>query len=139
MDESDDALKERVRGRDPQALVEFLELRRPQLLAFIERSLSDGLRRRVEPQDILQETSISAIHSLAEIELGDRDPFGWLCHLAERRIIDAHRKIFGAQKRAAAREVGLGSGGTDTRDGGLVNLLVASMTTPSQAFSRGQK
>ena len=55
------------------------------------------------------------------------------------RLIDVHRKLFGAQKRAAAREVGLDAPGNDTRHTPLVNLLVASITTPSQAFSRDQK
>ena len=139
MAESDDDLIARIRQKDQQALVEFTQRRRPQLLAFIERSLSDGLRRKVEPQDILQDATMSALGSLAEFDLSERDPFSWLCQLAERRIIDAHRKYMGAQKRSAQREVGLGSSGTDTQQGGLINMLVASMTTPSQAFSRDQK
>lgn len=33
----------------------------------------------------------------------------------------------------------LGSGGSDSQPGGLINLLVASMTSPSQAFSRNAR
>lgn len=106
-------------------------------MAFIERQLGTALRRKVEPDDIFQETSAEAVRALPTTELGDRDPFSWLCQIAERRIIDLHRRFFGSQKRDAAREVPLGSsGGTDTEPAGLINLLVASMTTPSQAFSR---
>src|ERR1700719_1313111 len=94
----------RIRNKDSQALVEFIELRRPQLLAFIERNLSTALGRKLEAADILQEMSLSAVSSINEIDLGDRDPFGWLCQLAERRIIDAHRKLVAAQKRSAERE-----------------------------------
>jgi RNA polymerase sigma-70 factor (ECF subfamily) len=54
-------------------------------------------------------------------------------------LIDAHRRLFGAQKRSASREVGLGSPGDDTQHSPLINLLVASMTSPSAAFSRDQK
>src|SRR5262249_19040407 len=69
-------------------------------------------------------------------EFEHREPFGWLCQIAERRIIDAHRRFFGAQKRDAGREVPLGNPGGDTRHAGLIDLLVASMTSATQAFSR---
>ncbi len=62
--------------------------------------------------------------------------------LRERRIIDAHRRFFGSQKRDAGKELSLnaaGGGGADTSRPGLLNLLVASMTSASQAFSRDQK
>ena len=81
--------------------------------------------------------SAEAIRSLENVPLDDRDPFGWLCQVAQRRIIDAHRRFFGAQKRAAHREVSLGAPrGGGTSRAALIDLLVASMTTASQAFSR---
>src|SRR6187431_1439449 len=130
---SDDAIR-RIHQRDPEALAEFLSSHRPQLMAFIERQLGSALRRKVEPDDIFQEASAEALRALPTAELGDRDPFSWLCQIAERRIIDLHRRFFDAQKRDAGREVPLGSGGgTDTRPAGLINMLVASMTTPSKA------
>jgi RNA polymerase sigma-70 factor (ECF subfamily) len=133
-------LIDRVRNHDRAALAEFIEGHRRQLFAFIDRQLGAGLRRKLEPEDILQEVSAEAVRSLPQIELGDRDPFSWLCQIAERKIIDSHRKFFEAQKRDAGREVGLGAG-SDTANpgGGLINMLVASMTTPSQAFSRNVK
>jgi len=141
MDDTAAALADRIRNKDPQALVEFIELRRLPLLAFIQRSLSANLQRKLEAADILQEVSLSALGSLAEFDLGDRDPFSWLCQLAEHRIIDAHRKLVAAQKRSADREGAAegGGGGTDTQKGGFFDLLVASMTTPSGAFSRNQR
>lgn len=133
-------LADRVRDHDPTALAEFIEGHRRQLFAFVDRQLGTGLRRKLEPEDILQEVSAEAIRALPQIQFGDRDPFSWLCQIAERKIIDSHRKFFAAQKRDAGREVGLGAG-SDTANpgGGLINMLVASMTTPSQAFSRNVK
>jgi RNA polymerase sigma-70 factor, ECF subfamily len=137
------ALIAQIRGGDAQALADYMTARRPQLMAFIDRRLGAALRTKIEADDLFQETSSEAVRSLAEIELGDRDPFHWLCQVAERRIIDAHRRYFGSQKRAAGREVSLnaggGAGGDDTSKPGLINLLVASMTSASQAFSRNQK
>src|SRR4051812_110543 len=139
MSDSEQQLAARIGKHDAAALGEFLSLRRPQLLAYIEHQLGTALRRKVEPEDVYQELSVEAVRSLPMIELGDRDPFSWLCQIAERRIIDAHRRFFGAQKRDAGREVPLGSPGGDTQHAALVDLLVASMTTASKAFSRNQR
>ncbi|MCI0361167.1 MAG: sigma-70 family RNA polymerase sigma factor [Planctomycetaceae bacterium] len=130
----------RLKRHDADALASFLQSHRPQLMAFIERQLGTALRRKVEPDDIFQETSAEAVRALPTTDLGERDPFSWLCQIAERRIIDLHRRFFDAKKRDAGREVPLGSsGGTESRPAGLINMLVASMTTPSQAFSRNAR
>jgi RNA polymerase sigma-70 factor, ECF subfamily len=130
-----------LRRGESDALARFLTVKQPQLMAFIDRRLGAALRRKVEPEDLYQETSAEAVRSLGEIDLSERDPFNWLCQLAERRIIDAHRRFFGSQKRDAAREVSINAGGstTDSSRPGLINLLVASMTSASAAFSRDQK
>lgn len=127
---------ERMRQGDTDALALFITARERQLYAYIERQLGPALRTKVEPEDVFQEVSTEAIRALSGVDLGDRDPFGWLCQLAQRRIIDAHRRFFGTQKRAAGREVSLGTPGGDSSRAALIDLLVASMTTASQAFSR---
>ena len=140
-----DDLAGRLKAGDANALAEFMQQHRPQLMAFIERQLGTALRRKVEADDVFQETCAEAVRALPTAELGDRDPFSWCCQIAERRIIDLHRRFFEAQKRDAGREVPLGAGGggtgsgSDSRPGGLINMLVASMTTPSQAFSRNAR
>jgi len=135
-----DALIVRIRTGDAESLAAYIEQHRRQLLAYIERQLGAALRRKIEAEDIFQETSADAVRSLGSMDLAERDPFSWLCQIAERRIIDAHRRFFDAQKRDAGREVALGQGGgSDTQPGGLINLLVASMTSPSQAFSRNAR
>jgi RNA polymerase sigma-70 factor (ECF subfamily) len=132
-----DDLVVRIRQHDANALAQFIEAHRPQLMAFIERQLGTALRRKVEPDDIYQEASAEAVRALGGTDLAERDPFSWLCQIAERRIIDLHRRFFDAQKRNAGREVPLAAGGgSDTSQAGLINMLVASMTTPSKAFSR---
>jgi RNA polymerase sigma-70 factor (ECF subfamily) len=137
--ESEEKLKERVIAGDREALGQWLNARRGPLLAFIERRLGTALRRKVDPDDLLQEVNTEAVRSFGEMDLTQRDPFGWLCQIAERRIIDSHRRFFGSQKRDAGREVPLNAGGGDDSRAGLIDLLVASMTTASQAFSRDQK
>jgi len=136
---SEEELTQRLIAHDAVALGDFLQLKRLPLLAYIERQLGAALRRRVEPEDVFQETSAEAVRALPSADLSRRDPFGWLCQIAERKIIDLHRRHFEAQKRDAGREVPLGTPGGDTHSPGLINMLVMSMTTPSQAFSRNAR
>ncbi len=137
MIDDDEQLVARVKQHDVGALAEYLTVQRRPLMAFIERQLGAGLRRKVEVEDIFQELSVEAVRSLPEAEFEHRDPFGWLCQIAERRIIDAHRRFFGAQKRDAGREVPLGSpGGDNSQQADIIDMLVASMTTATQALSR---
>ena len=84
-----------------------------------------------------EETAVAALNAWPTADLGDRDPFGWLCQVAEQRIIDAHRR-FAARKRAADREVSAHA----TPPGAsreLIDLLAASLTSASQAFARNER
>ncbi|HEV3143229.1 MAG TPA: sigma-70 family RNA polymerase sigma factor [Gemmataceae bacterium] len=131
------ALQQRVQQGEREALAEFLEGYRPQLLGFIERRLGDTLRSKVEPQDIFQEMALAAWNVLPKTDLSDREPFGWLCQIAEQRIIDVARK-FHSQKRAAEREVAANAVASDSEQE-WINLLAASMTTPTQAATRAER
>ncbi|MEK6262192.1 MAG: sigma-70 family RNA polymerase sigma factor [Planctomycetota bacterium] len=120
-------------------LAAFIEAERLKVLAYIQRNLGPALRRKLEPEDILQEVTLAAMAAPAQFDVPGRDSFKLLCQLAEQRIIDAHRHHVSAQKRSAAREISVDAplGGNDPF--GFINLLVASITSPSQAFSRDQK
>lgn len=136
MSQPEDHLVERVKAHDSAALAEYIVAVRKPLCAFIERQLGAGLRRKVEVEDIFQEASVEAVRSYEAADFDSREPFSWLCQIAERRIVDAHRRFFGAAKRDAAREVPLGTPGGSTEHAAIVDLLVASMTSPTQALSR---
>ena len=120
-------------------LAAFIESHRRQLLAYADRNIGPALRSRVEPEDIVQEVVVSALSSIDQFQVEGRDPFRLLCQLAEQRIIDAHRHHVGAQKRSAAREVSMDAPVAGGDGFGFINMLVASITSPSQAFSRDQK
>lgn len=132
-----EAVRRRVQGRDGEALAEYIRLLQPQLLAYITRQMGDALRRRFEPTDILQETAIASLNALSKTDLTDRDPFGWLCQIAQQRIIDASRRIH-AQKRGASHELALDApapGGEHD----WISILAASVTSPSQACVRSER
>lgn len=130
----------RIHSGETDALFEYIENRRPQLIAFINRNIGDGLRSKIEPEDILQEAALSCLKSFEEIDFSKIDMFSWICQQCQRRIIDSHRHFFDAKKRDAAKEIGLSGGnGEGEGDGGIGRLIAASITTPSAAFSRQQK
>ena len=120
-------------------LGEFIESHRNQLLAYIDRNIGPALRSRLEAEDILQEVTISALGSPEQFNVEGRDPFRLLCQLAEQRIIDAHRHHVGAKKRSASREVSMDAPASSGDGFGFIDMLVASITSPSQAFSHDQK
>lgn len=120
-------------------LAAYIESRRPQLLGYIQNNLGPALRRKLEPDDILQEVVVSAIGAPTQFEVAGRDPFKLLCQIAEQRIIDAHRHHVGALKRSADREVSIERPAGADQGFGFIDLLVASLTSPSQAFSRDQR
>jgi RNA polymerase sigma-70 factor, ECF subfamily len=123
----------------PQDLAELLATKRPQLLAYVERRLGAALRRRVEPADILQEVAVAALHAWPSGGPQGRDPFGWLCQLAEQRIIDAHRFHVAARKRSADREVSGNVRASPEASRELIDLLAVSMSTPSMKAVRGER
>lgn len=139
---SEQALIQEIRNGQAAALTEFVERQDARLLAVISQKMSVTLKSKVEPQDILQEVLVHAFRSFGELDWSDRDPFVWLCQLADRRIIDAHRHFVAAEKRSTKREVSLNrqsGSGSDGGEGALIDLLVKSMTSPSSAFSRDQR
>ena len=136
MSDHDTEILEGIRSGDQDALVQFLQDNRQALIAFIRSRIGSQLQKKVEPEDVLQEASMEAVRTLGQTDLSDWDPLAWLFQICERKIIDSHRRHFASQKRDASREAALPAG---TEAVGLANLLVASMTTPSAAFSRNER
>ena len=133
MSEHDSGTGTTIRRGDADGLATFIEQHRGQLTAFLQKRTGSHLRIKIEPEDIFQEVVADALRAVAQDDWEPCEPLHWLYALCERRIIDAHRHYFAAQKRSAAREAKLSSSIA------LEDLLVASMTTPSAAFSRNQK
>ena len=133
------ALVERVRQGDAQALASYLESHRASLLAYVSRRLGDLLRSKVDPDDVVQETAIAAVQAIPNAHLADRDPFGWLCNLADQRIIDAYRRHVRSQKRSAAREARFLAAGNHSSAASFQQQLVLSMTTASMACARSEQ
>ncbi len=122
--EDDPELLKGISDGNVDALAGFLDVNRRQLMAFISRRLGDALRTKVEVEDIFQDVSTEAIRTLTPEWPGEREPFSWLCHISERKIVDAHRHHFDAQKRDAGKERAL-----DARSSGGSRVLRRLMMT----------
>jgi RNA polymerase sigma-70 factor (ECF subfamily) len=87
----------------------------------------------------LQDAAVSALRELPQTDLTNRDPFGWLCQLAEERLIDRARE-FDADKRDIGREVSghqrVPSEGTSAE---LMEMLAASLTSVTKAVVRNER
>jgi RNA polymerase sigma-70 factor (ECF subfamily) len=128
-----------TRWDDPESVAACVEQLRPRLLEFIARRMSAALRQRVDPDDILQEVNLAAVRPVGAPPM-TREAFGWLCHIAEQRIIDTHRRLLATAKRGGGRVASLDAmAGANSTAGGLASILAASITSPSMAMSREAK
>lgn len=126
-----------VRQRNLAALVSYLQVRKAALLAVIDRRLGADLRRRLEPEDVYQETVLAALNELPRLPEGPSDPFAWLCHLSEQRVIDLARH-HRAAKRDPRREIGPAPSPEESK-ADFIALLAASLTSASKAAMRGER
>ncbi|TWU51623.1 RNA polymerase sigma factor [Rubripirellula reticaptiva] len=126
-----------IKQHDSESLGHYIERHRTQLIGFLRSITTARLLSAVELDDLLQEVATSAVSSLNTAPLDQYEPMQWLQQVARRRVVDAHRYYFGAQRRDSRRQQSLHApnGGGD-QDMGLEQLLAASMTSPSAAFSQ---
>lgn len=136
----DSKLIEQIKQNNTTALAEYIQQNLPQLAGFVRSITGEHLLALVEVDDLVQEISTAAISSLATAPLDDYSPMEWLKQIARRRVVDAHRFHFDAKRRDANRQQSLHAGNSGNSSGssapGLEQLLAASMTSPSAAFSR---
>ena len=96
---------DKARGGDAGAVERLLGEFREPLRHVIGLRLDPVLSRRVDASDIVQDVLIEANQRLTEYLRSPAMPFHlWLRHLAQDRIIDAHRRHRLAQRRSIDRE-----------------------------------
>ena len=135
--DGDGALIDRVKQRDGQALAEFIEKNRDRISGFIRSITGQHLLAVVEIDDLIQEVSTAALTGLPTAPLDQYEPMQWIQQIARRRVVDAHRFHFDAQRRDVGRQQSIHakqSGNAESQ--GIEALLAASMTSPSAAVSR---
>src|SRR5918911_2320062 len=131
-DETDRLLAD-ARGGDPAAVDRLLGQFREPLRRVIDLRLDPVLARRVDAPDIVQDVLIEANQRLTEYLKGPDMPFHlWLRHLAQDRIIDAHRRHRLAQRRSLDKEQPIARPAwADESEASLVAQLVDAERTPA--------
>jgi RNA polymerase sigma-70 factor (ECF subfamily) len=122
----------RARDGDELAVRLLLDRYRGRLRRMIEVRLDTRLAARLDASDVVQETLMDAVHRL-DSYLRERPlPFyPWLHRLASERIAQAHRHHLGALRRRAGRELAGGTHWAGASSRHLVEMLLASGTSPS--------
>ncbi len=86
-------LVERAGQGNREAFDTLFNQYRSRLLSRINRRLSDKLRRRVEPEDILQEAFCRAFETIDGFRWRGEDSFfAWIAAIAEHLILNASKK-----------------------------------------------
>ena len=142
VDESDEvqALLDRLRAGDRDALAELFARYREPLRRMVMLRLDQRLTGRVSPSDVLQETYVDAMKRVPHLfENPDMPFFVWLRWIAGQRIVEVHRQHLGARMRDAGLEVPLHRTYPAAASSAcLAAHLAAGLTSPSRAAIRGE-
>ena len=118
---------------DNAALGQLLEQYRGYLLMLAHRSLSDQLRRRVDPVDIVQVTFLEAKRDLKTFRGNSPAEFaGWLRGMLKNNVATAVTRHVMTQKRSVRREVNMDrKAGDDSAGAPWITQMPGSTTSPS--------
>jgi len=101
------SLLEHAIDGDGSALDELFARHRPRLLRMAKFRLDPRLLGRIDPADVVQEVHLEAFRRF-EVYLADAEPmpfFLWLRFLTGQKVLELHRRNFGAQRRDVRQEV----------------------------------
>ena len=123
-----------------EALGQLLEQYRGYLLMLAHRYLSDRLRRRIDPADVVQLTYLEAKRDLPAFRGSTPAEFaGWLRGMLKNNVATAVTRHITTQKRSVRREVDASPApGQGSRPGGWLQQLPGSKTSPSGVVIRSE-
>jgi RNA polymerase sigma-70 factor (ECF subfamily) len=133
-------LLRRAGAGDAAALGRLLDGYRKRLRRMVRLRLDPRLQGRIDPSDVLQETSLEATRRLAEYLRDPRLPFFlWLRFLTNQKLLELRRRHLGTQARDAAREISLYQEAlVPASSACLAAQLLGKMTAPLQAAIRAE-
>jgi RNA polymerase sigma-70 factor (ECF subfamily) len=132
-------LLERVAAGDDAACDQLLQRHRRRLGRMVAVRFDPRLAARVDPSDVVQETLAEAAANLDRYLRERPLPFyPWLRQLAQRRLIELHRRHVQARRRSVTREVGP-MGLPDHSALALADRLFARTSSPSAGLRRQER
>ncbi len=125
------------KGGNNEAFGRLLDQYRGYLLMLAHRYLSDQLRRRVDPADIVQLTYLEAKRDLPAFRGETPAEFSaWLRGMLKNNVATAVTRHITTQKRSLKREVNAARGDNDSASGLWIQQLPGSTTSPSGVVIR---
>jgi RNA polymerase sigma-70 factor (ECF subfamily) len=124
-----DALRQ-ARAGSNEALGQLLMGCRQYLLLVANQKLDDGLRGKVNPSDVVQETFLEAQRDFSGFH-GEREDelLAWLGRILSNNLANVTRHFRGTEMRAVQREVSLAGADSGPQPAGQ---LAADTPTPSK-------
>jgi RNA polymerase sigma-70 factor (ECF subfamily) len=130
-DSPSDDLLARARGGEAEAFGRLFEAAAPRVLLYIRLRLSPHLARELGPEDVLQETALSAFDAISGFEPRGAGAFArWLCAVAENRLRDAAQHQGALKRRPAGERQALSA---------VLERLRLSATGPASAARRDER
>ncbi len=133
-----EALLERAAEGSVEARGRLLSLHRERLRLMVKARLDPRLSARVDSSDVLQDVMAEAARGLDDyLQERPADFYVWIRGIAERRLIDLHRRHLHAAKRSVRREADekFRAAG-ESMSPPLVEQVSVSQSTPSQQLIR---
>ncbi|MEM6690121.1 MAG: sigma-70 family RNA polymerase sigma factor [Planctomycetota bacterium] len=118
---------------DIEALGQLLEKYRGYLVMLAHRHLAEGLRRRVDPMDIVQITYMEAQRDLKAFRGSSPAEFkAWIRNILKNNVASAVVRHVGTQKRSLKKEITVSPRPAGDEDGASwLGQLPGSRTSPS--------
>jgi RNA polymerase sigma-70 factor (ECF subfamily) len=147
LDDPTGTYREAVLG-DRDAFAAMVDHFQPRLEAYLKSRIDARIASRLGPADVVQELYLQRLkwadrHRTLGNELLPRPlptcskgAFAWLRRIAQRRLIDCHRRYFGSRKRDPAKEASLRSDGAD---GGGLEWLQDGMASSPSTYVRAEE
>lgn len=134
-------LVDRSRRGDRGAFDALAERCRRRLKSFIQLSLDDKLRPRLDADDVLQETLLRAFRGMGEFEWKGPGRFmSWLTTIAENTCREMLRRHVQAERNSLLREVSLARPvGRDGSVRELAEVLSSGGPSPSTLLAREER
>lgn len=123
---------------DESALAELMQLYRERLRRMVVLRMDARVRARFSPSDVVQEAYVEIARRIASANRDSNIPFFlWMRMVTGDQLADLHRKHLGAEKRTAAREVGMmAHAAPDASSVCLAEQLAGQFTSADRGLKR---
>ncbi|MBM3964520.1 MAG: sigma-70 family RNA polymerase sigma factor [Planctomycetes bacterium] len=109
---------------------------RPFLRALAEEQLYSGLRQKIDPSDLVQQTMLQAIESQSQFRgTTDAAKASWLRAIL-KNVMAGIGRHFHRDRRDVSREQGMGSGGSDPSEFGFE--IAGNFSSPSHLLRQSE-